>query len=84
MQAARWLITHGRARSVEMAFGPDGKLLQLGADLPTDGTPFQTSGCPDCNRPFYNERPGGTMYNYPRALTDSEADRALREMEIGS
>ncbi len=24
-----------------------------------------TSGCPGCNRPFYNERPSGPMYNYP-------------------
>ncbi|HHD16772.1 MAG TPA: radical SAM protein [Euryarchaeota archaeon] len=26
---------------------------------------FRTRGCPDCNRPYYNERPGGPMYNYP-------------------
>ena len=25
---------------------------------------FLTSGCPGCNRPFYNERPNLT-YNYP-------------------
>ncbi len=30
------------------------------------GVPFLTSGCPGCNRPFYNERPGGTIYNYPQ------------------
>ena len=29
------------------------------------GLPFLTSGCPGCNRPFYNERPGGEIYNYP-------------------
>jgi len=29
------------------------------------GIPFLTSGCPGCNRPFYNERPGGEIYNYP-------------------
>jgi biotin synthase-related radical SAM superfamily protein len=37
------------------------------------GEPFKTSGCPDCNRPFYNESPGETIYNYPTidmALTD--------------
>ncbi len=26
-----------------------------------------TSGCPGCDRPFYNERPSGPIYNYPRA-----------------
>lgn len=26
---------------------------------------YETSGCPGCNRPFYNESPGGPLYNYP-------------------
>jgi len=26
---------------------------------------FDTYGCPGCNRPFYNERPSGPIYNYP-------------------
>jgi len=26
---------------------------------------FVTSGCPDCNRPYYNEEPLGPMFNYP-------------------
>jgi len=26
---------------------------------------FLTSGCPGCNRPFYNERPRGKLYNFP-------------------
>mgnify|MGYP000002777265 CR=1 FL=1 len=29
------------------------------------GEPFLTKGCPHCNRPFYNERPGELLYNYP-------------------
>ena len=29
------------------------------------GIPFMTSGCPGCNRPYYNERPSGPLYNYP-------------------
>jgi len=42
------------------------------------GRAFRTSGCPDCNRPLYNERPGGAMYNFPRPLTEAEK-RAARE-----
>jgi biotin synthase-related radical SAM superfamily protein len=41
------------------------------------GEAFQTSGCPGCNRPYYNERPGQIPYNYPRPLTPSEVDDAL-------
>lgn len=26
---------------------------------------FQNPGCRGCNRPYYNEKPGGFMYNYP-------------------
>lgn len=48
-------------------------------ELLSDGTAFRTSGCGDCNRPFYNEKPGGFLYNFPRPLTADEARRALTE-----
>ncbi|MFN2227310.1 MAG: radical SAM protein [Anaerolineae bacterium] len=79
MQAARWLIVHDRASAGAMAFDAAGRLLDPGIPLPADGEPFRTSGCPDCNRPFYNERPTGPMYNYPCPLTSVEAARAARE-----
>lgn len=46
----------------------------------SEGSVFQTTGCPDCNRPFYNERPGGIIYNYHRALSDHEKIKALDEL----
>jgi biotin synthase-related radical SAM superfamily protein len=52
------------------------------AETLADGVAFQTSGCPDCNRPFYNERPGGPLYNYPRPLTPAEVSRAVTELAI--
>jgi biotin synthase len=82
MQAARWLITHGQVRLGDMTFGLEGQLLHLGATIPATGEPFLTSGCPDCNRPFYNEHPSGPMYNYPRPLTAAEAEQARRELEV--
>ncbi|MGB9749447.1 MAG: radical SAM protein [Caldisericia bacterium] len=39
--------------------------------------PFNTRGCPDCNRPFYNERPTGEVYNYP---FDLDKESILKEM----
>jgi lipoyl synthase len=33
---------------------------------------YQTSGCPGCNRPFYNERVSGPLYNFPRPLSPEE------------
>ena len=82
MQAAHWLIAHSLARVEGMAFDAQGCLLDLGVPLPASGEPFQTSGCPNCNRPFYNEQPGGILYNYPRPLTAEETAQAVQDMEL--
>lgn len=29
------------------------------------GKPFETKGCPGCNRPYFNERVSGPIYNFP-------------------
>lgn len=66
----------------------EGQLANFGlpanklAALLTDGKAFETSGCEDCNRPYYNERPGGIMYNYPRQLTREEVGWAIKECKI--
>jgi biotin synthase len=39
---------------------------------------FVTHGCLGCNRPFYTEAPGGTMYNFPAM---PEAAAAAREID---
>ncbi|MBF0502520.1 MAG: radical SAM protein [Candidatus Riflebacteria bacterium] len=59
-----------------VSFGVPGRELR---QILIDGTAFRTSGCGDCNRPFYNERPGGVWYNFPRPLTTAEARRAFLE-----
>ena len=46
------------------------------------GTAFQTTGCVGCNRPFYNERPKGPMYNYPRNLSNDEVTTILEELKL--
>jgi len=86
IQAARWLMVHDLARTTDFTFTPDGQLECLGRpdwwELLASGEAFRTSGCPDCNRPFYNERPGGVMYNYPRPLTSEEAAVALGQCKF--
>ena len=87
MQVARHLIAHGTARADDFVFAPDGRLTDFcTGNLPGllgDGVAFQTSGCPDCNRPFYNERPGGPLYNYARQLTQDEVKDALALLQEG-
>ncbi|MGX9755031.1 radical SAM protein [Clostridioides difficile] len=46
------------------------------------GYPFEIRGCKDCNRPYYNERPGSTIYNYSRPLNQDEIDLAIRELNL--
>jgi biotin synthase len=85
LQVARSLIVANFGRPESFAFDGGGALTGYGsADLTDlrDGQPFQTSGCPGCNRPFYNERPSGPLYNYPRPLTSVEAAEALVESGI--
>ncbi|HOT92035.1 MAG TPA: radical SAM protein [Anaerolineae bacterium] len=81
LQLARYLIAHGQVRVEDMTFD-GGKLVALNvAPAVLDraieaGTPFRTSGCPNCNRPMYNERPGGDRYNHPAPLTPAEKSAA--------
>jgi biotin synthase len=91
LQAARWMIFARRAGPDDFSFGEGGVLCDLalpergafGLDSnPIDGQAFCTSGCPGCNRPFYNERPGGPMYNYARPLSPEEVERACSEMSL--
>jgi biotin synthase-related radical SAM superfamily protein len=86
MQVARHLITHDLATLGDFAFSAEGQLVSFDrpdlAKVLADGVAFQTSGCPDCNRPFYNERPGGPLYNYPRPLTSAEAVRAVAKLAV--
>lgn len=43
----------------------------------TKSKPFNTRGCPDCTRPFYNERPSKEIYNYP---FDPEYEKIKKEI----
>jgi len=78
IQVARTLILQGATMIERMQFGIRGELLGFGVEEKTlrrvvrSGKPFLTSGCPDCNRPYYNEKPSGPIYNYPRSMTDRE------------
>ncbi len=84
IQAWRWL-RRGGSVSLDMAMFREGLLADFGLPVPSlrsllsDGLAFTTSGCGACNRPYYNERPGGVMYNYPRPLTREEAERAISD-----
>ena len=80
IQLAHHLITMGKARFEDIVFDDEGRIVGFNLDegllreAIRMGIPFMTSGCPGCNRPFYNERVGGPLYNYPRPLSAREID----------
>lgn len=88
VQLARYLIVHGHARSEDMRLDDSGCLTDYGVEKETltciveTGKPFLTSGCSDCNRPFYNEKPSGPIYNYPRNILLEEIEAIKRQLRL--
>lgn len=84
LQIARYLISTKKIRINDLSF-IDGHLysMEISPEVITTamcaGAPFRTSGCPNCNRPLYNERPGGVMYNYAQPLQGDEITQAISE-----
>ena len=88
IQIARFLIIKGKTRYENMRFNGDNCLIDFGVpeeqirDVIRTGRPFVTSGCPGCNRPYYNERPGGPLYNYPRPPLPEEVTEIEKQIQI--
>lgn len=88
VQVAHYLLRRGLARAEEFTF-EGGRLTGFGSRYPpprlrvllADGEAFRTTGCPDCNRPYYNERPGQPVpYNYPHPLGPGQAEREVQRL----
>ncbi len=85
VQLARYLLVHRQTRLENMRFGENGEITGFGvaetvlAEIISQGKPFLTSGCPDCNRPFYNEKPSGPLYNYPREINTKELETIKKQ-----
>jgi biotin synthase-related radical SAM superfamily protein len=80
VQLARHLVVQEKSRYENMRFDSNGRIVDFGVSndalhrLIMTGLPFVTSGCPNCNRPYYNEKPSGPLYNYPFMPTDAELE----------
>lgn len=89
IQLARYLIVHRIATQKNMRFDENGCLTDFGVGKRTltriirAGKPFLTSGCTNCNRPFYNEKPSGPIYNYPRELAKKEVEEVQASLDYG-
>ncbi len=78
IQLTRYLMLHGKTNQEKLRFSEEGRILDFGAsekqlkEAVQRGSPFLTSGCNNCNRPYYNEKPSGPLYNFPIQPTAKE------------
>ncbi|MGV9197719.1 MAG: radical SAM protein, partial [Promethearchaeia archaeon] len=87
IQLARHLILHEDKHLEDFTFNSKGELInfninknQLWRIIDEEKEALMTSGCPDCNRPYYTSRPGGPMYNYPRPLDEKEKQKIYQNL----
>jgi biotin synthase len=87
IQIARHLLLNQVCRIEDFTFNESGELINFGiskeqlSEIIQTGIPFLTTGCPGCNRPFYNERPGEILFNYPRSLIYDEISEISKCLE---
>ncbi|MGA2768069.1 MAG: radical SAM protein [Candidatus Bathyarchaeia archaeon] len=88
IQIARHLIVRRIAKCKDMGFDQKGFITDFGiskermSQIIRTGEPFVTSGCPNCNRPFFNEKPSGPIYNFPREPTLTELSTTRKQIGL--
>jgi biotin synthase-related radical SAM superfamily protein len=86
VQLARHLIIKKQTRFVKIMF-IKGRITDFGVPKKillreiADGIPFRTSGCPNCNRPYYNEKPSGPIYNFPIQPKGEDIDEIKQQLQ---
>jgi len=80
LQLANEMLRHGYDISQYLEFKGD-QVKQL-RRIPIDILDaVLTSGCPGCNRPFYNESPRGPIFNYPsKELAKRDEAKIVEEL----
>ena len=86
VQLARYLIVNGLSDYQHMRFsGCSLSDFGVGKDLILrmidEGRAFQTSGCPECNRPMANET-FSKIFNFPRDPDEKEKEEIKRDLGI--
>ncbi|RLF16402.1 MAG: radical SAM protein [Thermoprotei archaeon] len=86
VQLARYLIDLEYANIEDFEFNEYGQIVDfkvppgLFNELVKSGRPFMTSGCPGCNRPYSNERPGEEIRNYPFMPSPLDVARIRKQL----
>jgi len=82
VQIAKHLIEKGVGIE-QFKFDEQGKLQKIESDLGAEteqlAKAFQTTGCEGCSRPYYTEKPRGTLYNFPYKPNINEVEQCMKE-----
>jgi biotin synthase len=88
VQLVRYLIVNGLVRFEVLKFNDEGKIVSFSLtsqalrSIVESAEPFLTSGCRDCNRPFYNEKASGPIYNYPKKPSQKELEKIKQQFNV--
>ena len=80
IQLGRYLIVNDKKTIKDFTFNSKGELIKININkkelknIIEESEAFMTSGCPDCNRPYYTSRPSGPIFNFPRRLNRNEIE----------
>ncbi|MBC7112442.1 MAG: radical SAM protein [Candidatus Methanomethyliales bacterium] len=86
LQLGRELIITGKATEKDFSYDSLGRIMKINVsrdvieEIVEKGDAFMTRGCPGCNRPYFNEKVTGPVYNYPRRLDRMEVEEVRREL----
>lgn len=87
IKLVNYLIFNDLADATKMRFNEAGEIIDFGVckeeldKAIAKGKPFLTSGCPDCNRPFANESPEKTIYNYPTLPRKADLGKIKKQIK---
>lgn len=87
IQVVRHLVSKGKLKLDQIDEDDNGHVsvnidTSIIREALSSGEAFRVTGCKGCNRPFYNERPRGPMYNFPRNLSKEEINKAIEETRL--
>jgi biotin synthase-related radical SAM superfamily protein len=89
LQLAMHMIVELGVRGEGFTFDGRGRLAGYPVDrsdlasIAREGRPFETGGCPGCNRPYFNERVSGPLFNFPYPPTEVEI-KCIEEELLGN
>ncbi|MBD3196794.1 MAG: radical SAM protein [Candidatus Lokiarchaeota archaeon] len=87
VQLANYLITQKDKTLNDVTFNTNGKIINFNInkrelkEIIDNSEAFLTTGCPNCNRPYYTSRPSGPIYNYPRNLNEEEKFEIFNQLK---